>query len=64
MADSLTQRVASLIVHAQPDDAAGLRARQGLVDYLACTFPVLTRALPDPDLDTVRQQFPPTHAAY
>ncbi|WP_414500497.1 MmgE/PrpD family protein [Zymobacter sp. IVIA_12111.31 C1] len=64
MTDSLTQRVASLIVHAQPDEAACLRARQGLVDYLACTFPVLTRALPDPDLDTVRQQFPPTHAAY
>ncbi|RPD99758.1 2-methylcitrate dehydratase [Candidatus Pantoea deserta] len=47
---SLTARLSQLILSSQPDSAARQRAREGMQDFLAVSWPVLARQVPDSGL--------------
>lgn len=54
----VTQTVARLIAESQPNDAAREQARHGLLDFFAVALPVVSGALPDATLSTLRQVWP------
>jgi len=47
---SLTAQLSQLIHRSQPDDGARLHARKGVQDFLAVSWPVLNRQVPDSGL--------------
>lgn len=54
---SLTAQLSQLIHRSQPDDAARQRAREGVQDYLAVSWPVLNRQVPDSGLPQLQSLY-------
>ncbi|EIY5142280.1 MmgE/PrpD family protein, partial [Klebsiella variicola] len=63
---TLTPSLAKLIVSSSPSPAAHEAAREGLLDFLAVTLPVLRGDFPDAGLNSLHQVYraddPPTRA--
>ncbi|MEZ3498582.1 MmgE/PrpD family protein [Pantoea sp. KPR_PJ] len=54
---SLTTQLSELIHHLHPDHAARQRAREGVQDFLAVSWPVLNRQVPDSGLPLLRTHY-------
>lgn len=51
---SLTAQLSQMITGSQPDEAARQRAREGVQDFLAVSWPVLNRQVPDSGLPLLK----------
>lgn len=54
---SLALQLAEQIVSARPDEIARNKARQGVLDFIAVCLPVISNALPDAGLHSLRQVY-------
>ncbi|WP_437610106.1 MmgE/PrpD family protein [Erwinia sp. V71] len=54
---SLTLQLAERIVSVRPGDHAREKARQGVLDFIAVCLPVISHALPDSGLQSLRQVY-------
>lgn len=62
MVKTLTFQLAEAVLTRTPGDAERCNARDGVMDFLACAFPVLHGSVLDSGLEPVIRTFPATHS--
>lgn len=62
MNDTLTAQLAHTLLTVHPDASERDRAREGMMDYLACVIPVLYGSVIDSGLEPLIRTFPASHS--